>query len=220
MRKVEWDSFRFQFITHENDKISYLEGARAALAGGCKWIQLRMKGAKRRDVVAVGKILKKECMAVGAYLIIDDYVEVCYAVKADGVHLGKDDMKLMDARDLLGGDAIIGATCHDVSELKDAEYNWADYAGVGPFRFTTTKEKLNPELIGLDGYKKICKDTIWAGIGIPKVAIGGITCEDVRGIMATGMDGVAISGEIINANDPVEKTKEILEKLKNLKYSE
>lgn len=219
MRKVEWDSFRFQFITHENDRMTYLDGARAALAGGCRWIQLRMKNAKRKEVVELGKVLKKECVEKGAYLIIDDMVEVCYALKADGVHLGKDDMKLEDARDLLGVDAIIGATCHDVEDLKNAEYNWADYAGVGPFRFTSTKEKLNPDLLGLEGYERICKESIWAGVTLPKVAIGGIRDEDVRPIMATGMDGVAISGEIINASDPVKKTHEIIERLKDLKYS-
>ncbi len=211
MRQVEWDKFRFQFITHETETMSYLDGARAALSGGCRWIQLRMKNAKRRDVVEVGKILRKECAEAGAILIVDDHVEVCYTIHADGVHLGKDDMNLEDARDLLGGDAIIGATCHTVKELEDAEYNWADYAGVGPFRFTTTKEKLNPELLGLEGYKRIYEEAYRAGVNIPKVAIGGITVEDVRPIMATGMDGVAISGEIVRASDPVAKTREIVE---------
>ena len=216
MVKVDYDAFRFQFITHDNGKIGYLDGAKAALQGGCRWIQLRMKGATRNEILAVGKELKKLCKEHNAILIIDDKVEICYEPKADGVHLGKNDMRVEDARSILGTNYIIGATCHDADEIAQADEDWADYAGVGPFKFTTTKEKLNT-VIGLDGYKKIYKDCWESGATLPKVAIGGITADDVPSILATGMDGVAVSGEILNAHDPVEKTREILKKFERNK---
>lgn len=209
MVKVEYDAFRFQYITHENERMSYLDGATAALQGGCRWIQLRMKDAKRSEVLTVGKELRKACKEHNAILIIDDLVDVCWQLKADGVHLGKDDMSVEDARGILGQDFIIGATCHDAEEIGVAEEDWADYAGVGPFRHTETKKKLNT-VLGLDGYKKIYQDCWNSGATMAKVAIGGITADDVREIMKTGMDGIAVSGEILNAADPVEKTREIL----------
>ncbi len=217
MIKVPYDVFRFQYITHENERMTYLDGARAALAGGCRWIQLRMKHAKRKEMIEVGRILRKECKEHGAMLIIDDRVEICYELRADGVHLGKDDMKPEDARDLLGNDCIIGVTCHSQEEIAEAQYNWADYAGVGPFRHTTTKEKLNT-VLGLEGYERIHRECWKAGSTLAKVAIGGITASDIRPIMRTGMDGVAISGEILNASDPVGKTREILEQLEKIPY--
>lgn len=217
MIKVPYDAFRFQFITHENDRMSYLDGARAALAGGCRWIQLRMKRARRRELLEVGRVLVKECRDCGAVLIIDDRVEICYELRAHGVHLGKDDMSLEDARDLLGNDCIIGATCHSQQEIADAQYNWADYVGVGPFRHTTTKEKLN-SVLGLQGYERIYRECWNAGTTLAKVAIGGITVQDVRPIMRTGMDGIAVSGEILNAADPVAKTREFLRQLEKIPY--
>lgn len=214
MVKVDYDAFRFQFITHKNDKIGYIEGAEAALQGGCRWIQLRMKDANRNEIIEAGKKLKKLCKDHNAILIIDDKVEICWQLKADGVHLGKNDMSVEDARGLLGANYIIGATCHDADEIAKAEEDWADYAGVGPYKFTTTKQKLNTTL-GIEGYKKIYKDCWNSGATMAKIAIGGITADDVQPIMETGMDGIAVSGEIINANDPVEKTKEILRKLEH-----
>ena len=144
-----------QFITHTNTRHNdIVEGARLALQGGCRWIQLRMKGASPDMIVDKGIALRKLCDLYGAKLIIDDHVELVDTIGADGVHLGKNDMPVGGARKLLGNDKIIGATANTFDDIAKAVAAGADYIGLGPFRFTQTKEKLSPTL-GIEGYRHI-----------------------------------------------------------------
>ena len=198
-----------QFITHETEQFSYREGAFMALEAGCKWIQLRMKDVAVETVRQLAEELKKTCEKYHALLIIDDYVEVAREVKADGVHLGKNDMPIEEARKLLGEGFIIGGTANTFEDVKRHYEAGADYLGIGPFRFTTTKKNLSP-ILGLEGYRNIKQQMIEAGIILPTVAIGGITVEDIPAILATGIEGIAMSGAILQAHDPAAEIKRIL----------
>lgn len=198
-----------QFITHETEQFSYREGAFMALEAGCKWIQLRMKDVAVETVRQLAEELKKACENRHALLIIDDYVEVAREVKADGVHLGKNDMPIEEARKLLGEGFIIGGTANTFEDVKRHYEAGADYLGIGPFRFTTTKKNLSP-VLGLEGYRNIKQQMIEADIILPAVAIGGITVEDIPAILATGIEGIAMSGAILQAHDPDAEIKCIL----------
>lgn len=216
MAKIPLDSFQLQFISHQNEKMTYLDGIREALAGGCKWIQLRMKGATDEEARPIALKVKKLCKEQNATFLIDDRVQLVKEVGADGVHLGKNDMPIAEARKILGDDFIIGGTANTFEDIKAHYEAGADYIGCGPFRFTTTKEKLSP-ILGLEGYHEIIQKMKAENIDIPIVAIGGITKEDIPDIMKTGVNGIALSGCILNAKDPASETHDIMEKMKEFR---
>lgn len=199
-----------QFITHHNTRFSYLDGALAALDGGCRWIQLRMKDATDDEVRAVARQLQPACRSVGATFVLDDRVWLVEELEADGVHLGKNDMTVDEARRLLGGDRIIGGTANTIDDIRRLARQGADYIGCGPFRFTTTKARLAPTL-GLDGYCSLMSQMRSEGIALPVVAIGGITLADVPQIMQTGVQGIAVSGAVLNADNPATETRRFVE---------
>lgn len=206
-----------QFITHANDRYDYLDGVRMALEGGCRWIQLRMKDASEEEVLKTAESTRKLCRQYDAVFLLDDYVELVERSGADGVHLGKNDMPIDEARRLLGKDKIIGGTANTFEDVKRIYSAGADYIGCGPFRFTTTKKKLSP-ILGLDAYSRIIKQMNAYGINIPVIAIGGILLQDVSDIMQTGVSGVAVSGAILNANNddnPVTTMKRFINELKS-----
>ena len=196
-----------QFITHQTERYSYLESARMALEGGCKWIQLRMKEV---SLEAVALQLKPLCKEHEAMLILDDHVELAKKLEVDGVHLGKKDMPIDQARQILGEAFIIGGTANTFEDVVQHYRAGADYLGIGPFRFTTTKKNLSP-VLGLEGYVAIMSQMKEANIELPVVAIGGITAEDIPAILRTGVNGIAMSGTILRAENPVEETRRIID---------
>lgn len=206
-----------QFITHANERYDYLDGVRMALEGGCRWIQLRMKDASKEEILKTAESTRKLCRKYDAVFILDDHVALVERTGADGVHLGKDDMPIDEARRLLGKDKIIGGTANTFEDIKRIYSAGADYIGCGPFRFTTTKKKLSP-ILGLDGYKRIIEQVNTYGINIPVIAIGGILLPDISDIMQTGVSGIAVSGAILNAdndNSPVTTMKRFINELKS-----
>lgn len=198
-----------QFITHFTDTYSYHDSARMALEGGCRWIQLRMKDARPEELEQEALRMQSLCKSYGATFIIDDDVSLVKKIRADGVHLGKNDMPIAEARAILGKGFIIGGTANTFDDVKAHHEAGADYIGCGPFRFTTTKKNLSP-VLGLEGYRSIVTQMKKAGIRLPVVAIGGITFEDIPAIMETGVTGIALSGTILRAADPVAETKRIM----------
>ena len=198
-----------QFISHFTEQHTYLDSIRLALEGGIKWVQLRMKDATEDEIISVGTEARKLCDQYGATFIIDDHVELVHKLKADGVHLGKNDMPIAEARNILGKDIIIGGTANTFEDIAAHYQATANYIGCGPFRFTTTKKGLSPTL-GLEGYRNIMTKVKEAGINIPVVAIGGITAEDIPDIMQTGISGIALSGAILRAENPIEEINRIL----------
>lgn len=201
---------QIQFITHCNDRFGYVDGARMALEGGCKWIQLRMKGATDDEVRSAAAEIQPLCKKHEALFVLDDRVHLAKELKADGVHLGKNDMPVDEARRVLGEEFIIGGTANTFEDIEQLYRQGADYIGCGPFRFTTTKQNLAP-VLGLDGYFTIVNRMRVAGILLPVVAIGGILYDDIRSIMQTGVRGIAVSGAVLNASDPVAEMRKMLE---------
>lgn len=205
-----------QYISNSNAKYSQLQGIRLALAGGCRWIQLRMKDCADDEIIPVAKQVKELCREYCAKFVIDDNVEIAKLLDLDGVHLGKNDMPVAEARILLGENKIIGGTANTFEDVERIYQDGADYIGCGPFRFTTTKKRLAP-ILGLEGYRSITSRMKSAGIDIPMVAIGGIKAEDIKDIMQTGVDGIALSGSVLNAENPVEEMKRIIKICENEK---
>lgn len=149
------------------------------------------------------------CREHEAVFLLDDRVGLAKELKADGVHLGRNDMPVDEARRILGEEFIIGGTANTFEDIERLWRLGADYIGCGPFRFTSTKKNLSP-VLGLDGYRSIIGSMRAAGIELPVVAIGGITVDDIPAVMATGVDGIALSGAILNAGDPVRETARIM----------
>ena len=199
-----------QFITHETETVDYVEGARMALEGGCRWIQLRMKDASDDEVRKAAAEIQPMCKAHDAIFLLDDRVELAKELKADGVHLGKNDMPVDEARRVLGEEFIIGGTANTFDDIERLARQGADYIGCGPFRFTTTKKNLAP-VIGIEGYRDIIEKMKAAGIDLPVVAIGGITADDIDDILATGVRGIAVSGTVLRAENPVAMMKQIIQ---------
>lgn len=198
-----------QFISHYTEKYDYLDSIRMALEGGCRWIQLRIKNATDDEVRPIAIRAQEMCREAGATFIIDDRVELVRELHADGVHLGKTDMSIVLAREILGKSAIIGGTANTYFDVRALFASGANYVGCGPFRFTTTKKKLSP-ILGLEGYSNIINQMKANGINIPIVAIGGITADDIESIMQTGVSGIALSGAVLNAANPIEEMKRII----------
>ena len=192
---MDMNHFKLQFITHFTDTYSYLDSARMALEGGCRWVQLRMKHASDEETEAVAVEVQKLCRTYGATFLIDDRVELVRKLKADGVHLGKNDMPIAEARKILGKDFLIGGTANTFDDVQAHYEAGADYIGCGPFRSIVQQMKTE-------------------GIHLPIVAIGGITLEDIPAIMQTGVTGIALSGTILRAANPVEETKRIVSQLR------
>lgn len=203
------DNHRLQFITHSNDRYTYLDSARLALEGGCRWIQLRMKGADAAVFESTALEVRAMCRSYGATFIIDDDVLLATRVGADGVHLGKEDMPVAEARKLLGRDAIIGATVNSYDDIMTHIRGCQpDYFGCGPFRFTATKQRLAPTL-GIEGYTEIMRRMRSEDITIPLVAIGGIVKSDIPQLLRCGVDGIALSGAVLNADDPITEMRDM-----------
>lgn len=198
-----------QFITHSNNRYGYVDGARLAFEGGCRWVQLRMKEATETEFMAAAAEIGRLCKEHGATFVIDDHVEWVEKTGADGVHLGKNDMPIDEARKILGNDKIIGGTANTFEDVERLYRQGANYIGCGPFRFTTTKKNLSP-VLGLEGYQHIVDQMKSHGINLPIVAIGGILESDIKSILATGVSGIAVSGGILNAENPAEEMQRFL----------
>ena len=155
------------------------------------------------------------CRRPGAVILVDDNVELA-RVCGTGVHLGKNDMPPGEARRILGPEAIIGSTCNTAADIEAVQREGvSDYIGLGPFRFTSTKKNLSP-VLGVEGYRTLC-----AGCSprrLPIVAIGGITPADVAALREAGADGIAVSGVIAHAADPVAATRTLIDEINKNKY--
>lgn len=172
-----------------------------------------MKDATDDEVRPIAHEIRKLCTEYDAKFILDDRVNMVIETGADGVHLGKNDMPVDEARRVLGTHYIIGGTANTFDDIQRLAHQGADYIGCGPFRFTTTKKNLSP-ILGLEGYQRIVKQMHDANINLPIVAIGGIKAEDIPAIMQTGVTGIAVSGAVLDAENPVEEMKRFVKSTK------
>jgi thiamine-phosphate pyrophosphorylase len=191
---------KLHYISQETPQLSHVQAIQNACEAGCDWIQLRVKNTTDEMYTQIATQARQICDTYGAHLIINDNVTVAKAVQAYGVHLGKEDMPPEEARKVLGSQYIIGGTANTFEDVQRLAAAQVDYIGLGPFRFTTTKEKLSP-VLRIEGYRQIIEKARLTGISIPIIAIGGIVVDDVTAILATGVHGVAISGLITHATN-------------------
>ena len=206
---MKQNSYKLQFITHFTERYSYVDSARIALEGGCRWIQLRMKDAEERELRNTAIAIQRMCREAGATFIIDDNVTLAKSIGADGVHLGKGDMPIVEARKILGEGFIIGGTVNSFDDiLHHLHTSPPDYFGCGPFRYTSTKKNLAP-ILGIEGYSDIIKRMREHNITIPLIAIGGIAKEDIPALMECGVSGIALSGSILRADNASQEMREI-----------
>ncbi|MDA8088253.1 MAG: thiamine phosphate synthase [Nitrospiraceae bacterium] len=178
------------FLTAEESAcgVPAAKQAASAFLAGLKWVQLRMKDAPRRQVFEAASYLRGISREHGALLFINDYPDIALAVDADGVHLGQDDFPLEEARRLMGN-KLIGISTHNMAEAREASEGGADYIGFGPIFETATKDAGPARGIGpLQEVRRQVK--------IPMVAIGGITPENIGGVIRVGANAAAVSAAI------------------------
>lgn len=192
---------KLQYISQQDAYGNPIPSIRVALEAGCKLIQLRIKNQSLDVVIRYAEKAKSMCEAHQAKLIINDFPEAAAAVGAFGVHLGLNDMPVEKAKQILPKEIIIGGTANTFDDISRRAAEGVDYIGLGPYRFTKTKENLSP-VLGLPGYKQLLNQMHKAQINLPIYAIGGIAADDVSTLMQTGIYGVAVSGVISFAKNP------------------
>ena len=172
-------------------------------------MQLREKHLSPREFYAEAEAALRVACERGVRLIINDRVDIALALRADGVHLGQDDLEPEAARHLLGEDAIIGFSTHNIEQAREAARLPVDYIAIGPIYATSTKENPDP-VVGLDGLRRVRE-----AVGLkPLVAIGGITRENARDVIEAGADSVAVISQLLNEPAEIERrTRELLDTL-------
>ena len=191
---------KLHYISQQSETGSHLTAISQALEAGCKWVQLRVKNQPADVILEYAIEANKLCSQYGAKLIVNDHPEIALKAGAYGVHLGLQDMSVAQARRIVGQKMIIGGTANTFQHVQQRVAEGVDYIGCGPYRFTTTKEKLSP-ILGLEGFKAIMKQMRAAKITVPVIGIGGVLPEDITSLMDAGLYGVALSGAITNAED-------------------
>ncbi|MCG8345893.1 MAG: thiamine phosphate synthase [Chlorobiales bacterium] len=181
-----------------------VQQAEKALEGGATMIQLRRKLASGSELYTWTEKIQKLCRRHDAVCIVNDRVDIALAAKADGVHLGQEDLPLEAARKLLGNQRIIGVTVSTVTEAKRAERQGCSYAGLGHI-FPTVSKKKSSEPVGLKRIREIS-----AFLTVPILAIGGIGTDNVCEVISAGADGIAVISAVSEAADPVKAAAELL----------
>lgn len=212
--KTDFHVLPVQYITAPREGITLAEQVEAICRGGVRWVQLRMKGSSTAEIRQEGLLIREICQRYRALFIVNDNVEAARQLDADGVHLGKEDCDPQTARKILGKGKIIGATCNTWEDILLRSRQQVDYIGLGPYTFTTTKEKLSP-VLGLEGYQTLLEQMQATHIDIPVFAIGGIEEKDIPALFQTGIQGIALSGLLRNHPEPEAQTKHIVQVISN-----
>ncbi len=205
---------KLQYISGGATAEAQLENIQQALDAGCNWIQLRFKNVGEDELKIIAGKAKDLCTRYSATFVINDHPHIAKEVDADGVHLGLLDMPVAEAKKIVGN-KIIGGTANTFEDVMQRYQEGCTYVGVGPFRFTITKEKLSP-ILGAEGYASILEKLASQNISIPIYAIGGITPADVETLVQRGVYGVAVLGVITNSADK----KQMVQQLNSFLYAE
>ncbi|RXM50902.1 MULTISPECIES: thiamine phosphate synthase [unclassified Chryseobacterium] len=187
---------KLQYISQGNTRQEQEHNIRKALDNGIKWIQIRWKNAPENELINLCETSKKLCVEYQSICIINDHVQLAKRIDADGVHLGLNDGSIEEARMILDEDKIIGGTANTILDVLQRIEESCDYIGLGPLRFTSTKEKLSP-ILGFEGYQEIINQLKEKRKMIPRIfAIGGVSLEDIQTLQQIGIYGAAVSGQI------------------------
>jgi len=205
---------KFHYITQDLKDVTHQELIQVACENKVDWIQLRVKNKSSDEFLKIAEKSLAICRKSGVRLIINDNTEITAEINADGVHLGKTDMKPSEARKVLGPDFIVGGTANTFEDILFLESERVDYIGLGPFRFTETKENLSP-VLGINGFAEIIGKCKEKNINIPVIAIGGIQAEDVRALLETGIYGIAVSSAVNLSDNPVNSLQTFINLIKN-----
>jgi thiamine-phosphate pyrophosphorylase len=203
---------KLQYISQGETIQEQLYNIHQALDAGCDWVQMRFKNQTPKDAFILAEAVKFLCEEYLANFIVNDNLYLAQQIIADGVHLGLTDMNIAEARAILGNTKIIGGTANTFEDIENHVKNGCDYIGLGPFRFTPTKEKLSP-VLGLTGYLEIMRKLKTNKFEIPVYAIGGITLKDISPLMETGIHGIAVSGMITKSMEKEKLIQQLNEKL-------
>ena len=205
------EALRLYLVTnrYQDSLESFLEKVETACRSGVTIIQLREKNLTTNQYYQLAKQVKKITDAYQVPLIIDDRLDVCLAVDAAGLHIGDDELPVSVARQVLGPDKILGVTAKTVKRALEAEEGGANYLGTGAIFPTTTKE--NAPITLISTLKTICQR-----VAIPVVAIGGLTSENIDQLIGTGIAGVAVVRDLMQAEDIEAKTQAFLTKLDDI----
>jgi len=205
------ESLRLYLVTnrYQDSLESFLKKVETACRSGVTIIQLREKNLTTNQYYQLAKQVKEITDVYQVPLIIDDRLDVCLAVDAAGLHIGDDELPVSVARQVLGPDKILGVTAKTVKRALEAEESGADYLGTGAIFPTTTKE--NAPITLVSTLKTICQR-----VAIPVVAIGGLTSENIDQLIGTGIAGVAVVRELMQAEDIEAKTKAFLTRLDDI----
>ncbi len=183
-------------------ELAHEELAQLAIEGGADTIQFRQKAGTSRHKLHAAKRTAETCHKNNTTLIIDDYIDIMLAVDAAGVHLGRTDFPIAEARRILDDDKLVGATANSLTEVALAAEAGADYIGFGPVYYSDSKANL-AAVQGLSGLEAACKM-----VDVPVIAIAGITADRMHEVLETGAHGVAIMSAISMAKDPRQATRE------------
>ncbi|RSI80255.1 Thiamine-phosphate synthase [Streptococcus mitis] len=205
------EALRLYLVTnrYQDSLESFLEKVETACRSGVTMIQLREKNLTTNQYYQLAKQVKEITDAYQVPLIIDDRLDVCLAVDAAGLHIGDDELPVSVARKVLGPEKILGVTAKTVKRALEAEEGGADYLGTGAIFPTTTKE--NAPITLISTLKTICQT-----VAIPVVAIGGLTSENIDQLIGTGIAGVAVVRDLMQAEDIEAKTQAFLTKLDDM----
>ncbi len=205
------EALRLYLVTnrYQDSLESFLEKVETACRSGVTIIQLREKNLTTNQYYQLAKQVKEITDAYQVPLIIDDRLDVCLAVDAAGLHIGDDELPVSVARQVLGPEKILGVTAKTVKRALEAEEGGADYLGTGAIFPTTTKE--NAPITLISTLKTICQR-----VAIPVVAIGGLTSENIDQLIGTGIAGVAVVRDLMQAEDIEAKTQAFLTKLDDI----
>jgi len=205
------EALRLYLVTnrYQDSLESFLEKVETACRSGVTIVQLREKNLTTNQYYQLAKQVKEITDSYQVPLIIDDRLDVCLAVDAAGLHIGDDELPVSVARQVLGPEKILGVTAKTVKRALEAEEGGADYLGTGAIFPTTTKE--NAPITLISTLKTICQR-----VAIPVVAIGGLTSENIDQLMGTGIAGVAVVRDLMQAEDIETKTQAFLTKLDDI----
>lgn len=202
---------KLQYISQGFTKAEQELNIRKALDNGIKWIQVRWKNAPENEFIRLCENSKLLCSEYQSICIINDDVQIAKDIDANGVHLGLKDTSIDIARQILGKNKIIGGTANSISDVLQRMNESCDYIGLGPLRFTSTKEQLSP-ILGFEGYQKIIEELRSKSLEIPKIfAIGGVVLKDIELLQQIGIYGVAVSGQITNQPSITKEFKTVLQ---------